>query len=134
MSKVAHYQFRDERQDEVLRDPFHYQGRLRAASAMTCVEMTLMLQASLRRIRAPFLCLMAEEDCVVDNAGIDELMRTSSCTDKTLNEYDALHGMLCEVEPLRSQIENDIVPWMLRRIDRMFSHLLLYACCGLPFH
>lgn len=117
LSKVAHYQFRDEeRKDEVLRDPFHYQGSLRAASAMTCVELTLMLRAALGRIRAPLLCLMAEEDYVVDNAGIDELILAASSTDKTLKEYDALHGMLCEKEPLRSQIENDIVSWLLRRI------------------
>jgi len=117
LSKAADYQFRDEdRKEEVLRDPFIYKGRLRAASAMTCVGLTQMLQETLGDIRAPLLCLLAEEDYVVDNRGIDELMQEACSVDKTLKEYDALHGMLCEEEPLRSQIESDIVSWLSERI------------------
>jgi acylglycerol lipase len=117
MSKTADRQFRDKgRKEEVLRDPFLYQGRLRAASAMTCIELTQMLKETLGDIRAPLLCLLAEEDYVVDNTGIDNLMQESPSVDKTLKEYDALHGLLCELHPVRCQIENDIISWLSDRI------------------
>jgi acylglycerol lipase len=117
MSKTADLQFRDKgRKEEALRDPFLYQGRLRAASAMTCIELTQMLKKKLGDIRAPLLCLLAEEDYFVDNTGIDNLMQESQSADKTLIEYDALHGLLCEMDPVRCQIENDIVSWLSDRI------------------
>lgn len=117
MSKSAELQFRDKgRKEEALRDPFLFQGRLPAASAMTCIELTQMLKIKLGDIRAPLLCLLAEEDYVVDNTGIDSLMQESQSADKTLREYDALHGLLCELDPVRCQIENDITSWLSDRI------------------
>ena len=60
---------------------------------------------------------MALDDCFVDNNGIDELMDEASSVDKTLKEYNALHGLLCEEERLRSHIEEDIVEWLVQRTD-----------------
>jgi acylglycerol lipase len=115
--KAMEYQFRDPvAKAEVIQDPLLYHGRLRAASAKTCVDLTDMLRKSLPEIRAPLLCLLAEEDYVVDNTGLDDLMHKACSPDKTLKEYDALHGLMCEVEPLKSQIQDDIVSWLNQRI------------------
>jgi acylglycerol lipase len=115
--KAIEYQFRDPvAKEEVLQDPLLYHGRLRAASAKTCVALTDMLRESLHEIRAPLLCLLAEEDYMIDNTGIDDLMREACSPDKTLKEYDALHGLMCEVEPLKSKIRDDIVSWLNQRI------------------
>ena len=33
----------------------------------------------------------------------------------TLRRYDALHGLLCELEPRRSQIISGIISWLRER-------------------
>jgi acylglycerol lipase len=110
------YQFRDpERKIEAEADQYIYRGRVRIASALTCVRVCKMLQKQIEDISAPFLVLMALEDYVVDNAGIDDLVERASSTDKTLKEYEALHGLLCEEQPLRGFIETDIVNWIKDR-------------------
>lgn len=109
-------QFRDEeRRDEIRRDCYVYKGRLRAATANTCMQLAQMVHGSLDQFSAPLLCLLAREDYVVDNDGIDDLMEQCISQDKTLKEYDALHGLLCEEEPLRGEIENDVVTWISQR-------------------
>ena len=65
----------------------------------------------------PFLCMVAEEDVVVDNAQATALMRRSPSRDKTLKSYVALHGLLCEPAPLLGIIEDDFVQWLLERCE-----------------
>ena len=87
-------------------------------SALTCVEFTTKLQQSFHRVKVPFLCMIAEEDVVVDNSKAKELMKKSPSKDKTLKSYAALHGLLCEPAPLLGIIEDDFVQWLLERCDR----------------
>lgn len=118
VANALNYQIRDDDvKDEILNDPFLYQGSLRAASANTCVELSRMVHKELSNIDMPLLCLLARQDYVIDNQGIRDLMADSCSDDKTLKEYNALHGLMCEEEPLKSQIENDIVDWLLPRIS-----------------
>lgn len=108
--------FRDvDRRKEADEDPYTYKGRLRIATAITCIELSRRVHQQLQEITTPFLALMALEDYVVDNNAIDDLMELAQSTDKTLKEYEALHGLLCEEEPLRSEIERDIVHWLIER-------------------
>lgn len=67
----------------------------------------------------PFLCLVAAEDVVVNNEGARELGRRASTPagHQTFVEYPALHGLLCEPEPLRSAIEGAIVKWLSGRCE-----------------
>mmetsp|Transcript_11339 Transcript_11339/g.16655 ORF Transcript_11339/g.16655 Transcript_11339/m.16655 type:complete len:329 (+) Transcript_11339:81-1067(+) len=114
---AADDQFRDEnRKKEVLEDPFYYEGRLQAVSAMTCVQVCKEINQRLTHIDTPLFCLMAVDDVIVDNKGIIDLMELASSRDKTLKKYNALHGLLCEEKPVRSQIEKDILCWLLERI------------------
>lgn len=69
-------------------------------------------------MKVPFLCMIAEEDVVVDNSKAKELMKQSPSKDKTLKSYAALHGLLCEPAPLLGIIEDDFVQWLLERCDR----------------
>eukprot|EP00543_Licmophora_paradoxa_P012244 CAMPEP_0202469716 /NCGR_PEP_ID=MMETSP1360-20130828/79313_1 /ASSEMBLY_ACC=CAM_ASM_000848 /TAXON_ID=515479 /ORGANISM="Licmophora paradoxa, Strain CCMP2313" /LENGTH=140 /DNA_ID=CAMNT_0049095143 /DNA_START=103 /DNA_END=522 /DNA_ORIENTATION=+ len=106
------HQFRDqERQQEAASDRYSYKGRLRVASAMACVSLAKRVEQTMAEVRLPFLCLLAKEDVVVDNSGVDLLMQNSPSKDKTLKEYNALHSLMCETEPLRGQIEEDILKW-----------------------
>ena len=119
--KYVELQFRDdERKKEAEDDPYSYRGRMRIASALTCVELCYKVQKDFHKVSTPMLTLMALEDCIIDNNGIDELMEKASSIDKTLKEYYALHGMLCEVNPLRTEIENDIIEWLLQKTDGLF--------------
>jgi esterase/lipase len=87
-------------------------------TALTCLELTTQIQQSFRDVTVPFLCMIADEDVVVDNAMANELMRKSPSKDKTLKSYAALHGLLCEPAPLLGIIEDDFVQWLLERCPR----------------
>ena len=87
-------------------------------SAITCIEFTTQIQQSFSKVNVPFLCMIADEDVVVDNAMAKELMRKSPSKDKTLKSYAALHGLLCEPAPLLGIIEDDFVQWLLERCPR----------------
>ena len=84
-------------------------------SALTCVEFTTQIQQLFDKVTVPFLCMIAEEDVVVDNSKAKELMEKSPSKDKTLKSYAALHGLLCEPAPLLGIIEDDFVQWLLKR-------------------
>ena len=84
-------------------------------SALTCVEFTTQIQQLFDNVTVPFLCMIAEEDVVVDNSKAKELMEKSPSKDKTLKSYAALHGLLCEPAPLLGIIEDDFVQWLLKR-------------------
>uniref|UniRef100_A0A7S2QZE9 Serine aminopeptidase S33 domain-containing protein n=1 Tax=Eucampia antarctica TaxID=49252 RepID=A0A7S2QZE9_9STRA len=112
-------QFRDkQRRLEVHQDKLSYQGSLRVASAFSCWKlMKIVHQSSFSTLSIPFLLQLGTEDVVVDNdIAKSELMgERIPSKDKTLKEYDALHGLLCEELPLRTQIEKDILQWLSRR-------------------
>lgn len=109
-------QYRDaERRAECERNTLTYKGYMRPQSALTCVEFTTRIQQSFRKVSVPFLCMIAEEDVVVDNSKAKELMKKSPSKDKTLKSYAALHGLLCEPAPLLGIIEMDFVQWLLER-------------------
>lgn len=94
-------QYRDaERRAECERNTLTYKGYMRPQSALTCVEFTNHIQKSFDKVNVPFLCMIAEEDVVVDNSVAKLLMRESPSRDKTLKSYAALHGLLCEPAPL----------------------------------
>jgi esterase/lipase len=87
-------------------------------SALTCVEFATRIQRSFADVTVPFLCMIADEDVVVDNDMARELMDRSPSADKTLKSYAALHGLLCEPAPLLGIIEDDFVQWVLERCPR----------------
>lgn len=112
-------QFRDEqRRTEIQNDALSYKGSLRVASAYSCLQLTRRVNKSLDEINVPFLCVIGSEDVVVDNAGAEEMMaRATRVRDKTLKEYEALHGLLCEVQPIRGYIEHCVVDWLGDRTE-----------------
>lgn len=115
-SDALNYHLRDdERRQEARDDPLVYKGRLRAATARTSIELSDMVRGKLNQFSSPMLCLLALEDYVVDNDGIDDLIEQSTSNDKTLKEYNALHGLMCEALPLRNDIERDITSWVRER-------------------
>mmetsp|Transcript_19677 Transcript_19677/g.32285 ORF Transcript_19677/g.32285 Transcript_19677/m.32285 type:complete len:316 (-) Transcript_19677:20-967(-) len=109
-------QYRDpERRAECDRNTMTNKGGLRPISAYTCLQITERVQAKFGQIKVPFLCMVAEEDVVVDISKTKELMKLSPSKDKTLKSYPALHGLLCEPAPLLGIIEDDLIQWLLKR-------------------
>ena len=90
-------------------------AKLRVASAAACVNLAAETRASLSDVDIPFLCMVANEDVVVKNEGSFELMEKSPSLDKTLKQYDALHGLFCEPAPLIDQIQLDLLSWVNHR-------------------
>lgn len=88
---------------------------LRVSSALACVDMTVDLQEQFSKITCPFLCMVADEDVVVKNEGCEDLFTKSISADKTKKHYPALHALLCETEPLLSEIHADILKWVSDR-------------------
>ncbi len=107
-------QYRDEaKRKECADDTLTVSGsKLRAASALACVDITLNIREHFAKIECPFLLLIADDDVVVRNDGSEELFEKASSADKTKKNYPALHGLLCEPSPLFDQIKDDIVKWM----------------------
>jgi alpha-beta hydrolase superfamily lysophospholipase len=60
---------------------------------------------------------VAIDDVVVNNEGARQLCRRASTppAQQTYVEYPALHGLLCEPEPLRSKVEKAILDWLSER-------------------
>lgn len=88
---------------------------IRIGSASTCVELAKTIRTEFPLISCPFICMIGTEDVVVDNKGALELVEVSPSQDKTLKEYDALHGLLCEPSPLVDQIHSDLLTWLNER-------------------
>lgn len=115
-------QYRDrERREEVEADELSFKGKLLPAAASACVELALRTRAALAEVSAPWLCLVATQDAVVDNSGADELLALSQTAPqlRELRRYEALHGLLCEPMPLRGELERDILAWLNGRIDAL---------------
>jgi len=109
-------QYRDaERRLECENDTMTYKGNMRPQSANTCVAFTDYIQTIFDKVTVPFLCMIAEEDVVVDNSQTKTLMEKALSTDKTLKSYAALHGLLCEPAPLLGIIESDLIEWLMKR-------------------
>eukprot|EP00545_Synedropsis_sp_CCMP1620_P001045 CAMPEP_0119015120 /NCGR_PEP_ID=MMETSP1176-20130426/10572_1 /TAXON_ID=265551 /ORGANISM="Synedropsis recta cf, Strain CCMP1620" /LENGTH=295 /DNA_ID=CAMNT_0006968389 /DNA_START=47 /DNA_END=932 /DNA_ORIENTATION=+ len=107
-------QFRDEaKRKECVEDPLTVSGKtLRIGSANTCVVLASEIQDHFGEIKVPFLCLVADQDTVVDSSGAVRMYEQAQSEDKTLKRYEALHGLLCEPKPLIDEIEKDLVDWM----------------------
>jgi acylglycerol lipase len=88
---------------------------IRVGSASTCVELAKEIRTKFPTISCSFLCLIGTDDVVVDNAGSLELMKESPSQDKSLKEYEALHGLLCEPSPLIDRINGDMLTWLDKR-------------------
>lgn len=115
----AEKQYRDaDKRRECEDDPLTVDtgGKLRPASASTCVELANgIVGERFDQVTVPFLCMVAKQDVVVKNTGSYRLMEEASSTDKTLKEYDALHGLLCEPSPLINEIHADLMMWVNER-------------------
>jgi len=110
-------QYRDvQKRNECDKDELTIKGKLMPASASACVELANHIRINASSVQTPFLCMIAEQDVVVNNDGAHELMERAPVKDKTLTSYPALHGLLCEPEPLLSQIHKDILDWVQARI------------------
>lgn len=91
-------------------------GMICVGSAYTCVELANNIANDFGSMNDfSFLILVADEDVVVKNEGSFELMKMSKSKDKTMKQYPALHGLLCEPSPLVDTILNDIIIWMGER-------------------
>jgi acylglycerol lipase len=117
-STDAEKQYRDpEKRKACEEDKLTIKGSsIRIGSASTCVELANCIQSDFDKVECPFLLMVADEDCVVDNQGDFDLYEKSpSTTDKTMKRYPALHGLLCEPSPLVDAIQGDMVQWIRER-------------------
>jgi alpha-beta hydrolase superfamily lysophospholipase len=114
----AEKQYRDPiKRKECEEDELTIPGKtLRVASACTCVDLAFQIREDFPSVFIPLLCMIANEDVVVNNEGSLELIDRATSKDKTLKRYDALHGLLCEPPPLVDQIQKDLLDWMDERV------------------
>jgi acylglycerol lipase len=112
-------QYRDEsKRDECRRDELSISGStIRIGSARTCVELAQRIEESgmASSFTVPCLVMVALEDVVVNPQGAIDFYDACQSTDKTIKKYPALHGLLCEPEPLCETIEKDLLEWIQQR-------------------
>lgn len=102
---------------EIADDELAYKGALRLGSASAAIDLGSLCEATVTQVRCPFFCLTAEREAVLGPASklAAETMAREAATpaaQRLHRRYDALHGILCEPEPMRSQVVNDIVNWL----------------------
>jgi alpha-beta hydrolase superfamily lysophospholipase len=109
----------DDRRAECINDKLSYSGKLKVQSALTCVELAERTKEAtfLSSISSPFWLGIGTEDVVVKNDMAQVLFDTCAtpAADKVMKSYAALHGLLCEKQPLRSQIEQELIAWVKHR-------------------
>lgn len=110
-------QYRDpQKRDECVHDELTIESKyLRVGSASTAVEMAATMQDKFETTTVPYICMVASQDVVVDPEGSRKFHQQSSSKDKTIKEYEALHGLLCEPEPLLTEIHKDLLDWINER-------------------
>lgn len=112
-------QYRDpQKRKECETDPLAVSGStIRIGSAHTCVELARRVgePSFAPGLAVPCLVMVATEDTVVHPQGARDFYQHCAATDKTLHEYAALHGLLCEPKPLCDQIHKDLLEWIQQR-------------------
>ena len=103
-------------------DPLAYKGSLRIGSAAAVLDLGSRCESTLESIRCPFLCMLAEREQVLGpmaRAAAERMYEHAATPPsmRCLKRYDALHGLLCEPEPLRSLIVGDILAWLGERAN-----------------
>ena len=92
-------------------------GNVCFASASACVEICARIKENCNSsFHTPMLVMIADEDHVVDAVASARLAGQFPSSDKTIKHYKALHGLLCEPDPLLSTIQKDIIEWILGRV------------------
>ena len=116
-STNAEKQYRDPlKRQECEDDPYASKSTtMRIGSAHACVQLAQSIAPEFSHITVPLWIGVADEDVVVNNQGSLELHAQAASTDKTLEHYPALHGLLCEPPALVQQIHADILAWVHAR-------------------
>lgn len=110
-------QYRDPiKMKEAAEDKLSIGGNVCFGSASALVELCYILKESYETFRCPMLVLIADEDYVVDSVASKALATLFPSSDKTIKHYKALHGLLCEPQPLLGEIENDVINWISSRV------------------
>jgi acylglycerol lipase len=122
-STSADKQYRDAAKREECETDAHTVkgGKIRVASALTCVELAKTAVKGVDAVKwshFPLWIGVADEDVVVDKEGSFDLhkMVQAAGGSSTMAVYPALHGLLCEPLPLYSQITKDMIHWMKARV------------------
>ena len=109
------------RRAECEADPLSHRGRLAPATAYACIDLANRTRDVLPRVTAPFLCLVAGDDKVVNNSGAEALEQHAATpvAERATRHYPgALHGLLCEPAPRRAEIEQEVAEWVGARAGR----------------
>ena len=75
--------------------------------ANACVSLANHVEFA--KVEVPFWLGVANEDVVVDKQGCLDLNELSPSTNRTMKQYVALYGLLCEPSPLFDEIVADIL-------------------------
>mmetsp|Transcript_33620 Transcript_33620/g.66943 ORF Transcript_33620/g.66943 Transcript_33620/m.66943 type:complete len:131 (-) Transcript_33620:140-532(-) len=107
---------------EVEQDGLALKGNLRVGSVAAVLALGSDAESSLAQVACPFFCAVAEREKVLgpgSRAAAERLMQVAATPEarRTIKRYNALHGILCEPEPLRSEILGDIVAWIRAEAD-----------------
>ena len=109
-------QYRDiVKRKEADEDSLAISGNTYFASACACVEICAELKEYCSSFNDSMLVMIADEDFLVDSVASARLAESFPSPDKTIQHYKALHGLLCEPQPLLGEIESNILEWIKKR-------------------
>jgi acylglycerol lipase len=97
-------------------DDKRYRGRMRLGTAAALIALSEKLEASLGRMRLPFIAYHGTSDTIVDISSSRRLLQEAASVDKQLVEYDgAKHTLLAEPEARRGKMLASVSSWLAER-------------------
>ena len=109
-------------QKMIAEDTLCYQGRLRAQTAYTLVQICAELAQRVEELATPFLVFMGTHDAVVDPTKASWMLDKTELVeeeDKRCVEIQGgLHGLLCGEAETRTRILEEIESWIRERSCR----------------
>lgn len=98
-------------------DPLGFHGAMCLATGRSLIEASLQLEASLDKIKVPFLVVHGDADEIVPLDGSRLLLQKAQSADKHLEVYPGmLHAPLCELPDTRALVEQLILDWLRARL------------------
>jgi len=100
------------------KDEDRWHGSFKALHSYVLITRLEKLQTELKKLTVPLFILHGEKDSICTISGSQRLHDQAQSKDKTIKIVEnALHNLIIESEPIKSQVYQDIWDWVNQRVN-----------------
>jgi len=104
---------------QALKDSLVNKNKPTIRFAVETIKQCSILEKNLKQFSLPMLVLHGTEDYRADIENSRELMQVATSFDKTFKQYKGgKHQLLQDQETIRVAVQNDILKWLLKRLEK----------------